>query len=330
LKTNAHCPGPRLILLAAVLFPLLVPAARGQNLTLLQPALYRRVLIPFYAYDNRPSSSQSYQDQFTAITNIAGEINFSGIESTPVSFQDVSAACAATQDATVTATATSLSVTGQVEIASSGSAFSSQDTGGAASWTGLSEIIVGFSIDRSFTYSLSVATTMNTNATETFPTAYAGLDTSGDSAVSLPNVVAYGALTVPGPQLLTAPSAGGTNTGVLAPGNYYFIARVHTASGVDSTSSPMSEHFLVAFNLSITYPPPQPPVITAFTPDSAGGFNLIWNAPQAGNYRVLSSTDLVAWSELIPAAAAPSGLNTNVVSATAGPGAAFFRIQYLP
>jgi hypothetical protein len=132
-----------------------------------------------------------------------------------------------------------------------------------------------------------------------------------------------------GGTFLTAPSASGTSTGVFTNGTYYFIARVHSMTYVDPDHSPMSEHFLVTFNLTVTYVP-QPPVIVAFTPNGTGAFNLVWNAPQPGNYRVLSSTNLIDWVETIPAAAWPSGLNTNTVNAIPGLGQGFFRIEYLP
>jgi hypothetical protein len=170
---------------------------------------------------------------------------------------------------------------------------------------------------------------MNTNATETVPIAVVGLDHNGDITAALPDIAAYGSITYPG-GAASAPSASGTNTGVFPAGTYYFIARVHSSSGVDTVNTPMAEHFLATFNLSVTYLPPQPPVITAFTPDGAGGFNLIWNAPQAGNYRVLSSTNLIDWAEAIPSAAQPTGLNTNAVSAFPASNAGFFRLEFLP
>jgi hypothetical protein len=320
------------ILLAAFLFALFVPAAGAQNLTLVFPSDARRVLIPFYANDSHGGGGGG---NFVAITNVAGAFNISDTEATPAADFYVSAACTASQNSIITATATNLSITGQVEISSAGTAviITGQPSGngeGSASWAGLSEMFIGFTIDRYFTYSLQATTTMNTNSTETVPMAYVGLSQYGDSATSLPEIVAYGSAAMFGGGIfLTAPSASGTNTGVFTAGTYYFIARVHSASSVDPDHSPMAEEFKTTFNLNVTYVP-QPPDRVAFTPNGTGAFNLVWNAPQPGNYRVLFSTNLTTWSELIPASAQPSGLNTNVVSAISGANRGFFRVQYLP
>ena len=306
------------IILAAFLFTLFAPAAGAQNLTL--PYESRRVLIPFYAHD---SHGADYQPNLSAYTNVAGVFNISETASTPSDDFYVSAGCTASQNSTITATATNLSITGQMEISASGSAVNSQLGGGYASWAGLSEMLSGFTIDRYFTYSLQATTTMNTNATESVPIAMVGLSAYGDSASSLPEIVAYGSITYPG-GVATAPSASGTNTGVLTAGTYYLVARVHSNSGVDADHSPMSEHFLVTFNLNVTYVP-QPPDRVAFTPNGTGAFNLVWNAPQPGNYRVLSSTNLIDWVEVIPSAAWPYGLNTNTINCHSR-----FRPRFLP
>ena len=323
-KILSLCPGK--IILAAFLFAISVPAADAQTLTLVFPSDARRVLIPFYASDTHGGA---YQPYFFAITNVAGTFDISDTESTSGSFFYVSAGCTASQNSTITSTATNLSITGQVEITSSGSAVSSQSGTGSASWAGLSEMFIGFTIDRYFTYSLQATTTMITNVTETVPMAYVGLAHYGDDSFSLPDIAAYGSAMKAGGTFLTAPSASGTSTGVFAAGTYYLVARVHSMTGVDSTHSPMSEHFLATFNLTVTYVP-QPPDRVAFTPNGTGAFNLGWNAPQPGNYRVLSSTNLIDWVEAIPAAAWPSGLNTNAVNAIPGLGQGFFRIEYLP
>ena len=329
-KIFGLCPGK--IILAAFLFTLFAPAAGAQNLTLIFPSDARRVLIPFGSSD---SHGGSYGDTFVAITNVAGAFNISGTVSTPGNYDFCGAHCTASQDSTITATATNLSITGQVEISSAGTAVNiegqpSGNGSGSASWAGLSEMFIGFTIDRYFTYSLQATTTMNTNSTETVPIAMVGLDHYGDAETSLPDIVVYGsAMQEGGGIFLTAPSASGTNMGVFTNGTYYFIARVHSASYVDPDHSPMSEHFLVTFNLTVTYVP-QPPDRVAFTPNGTGAFNLVWNAPQPGNYRVLSSTNLIDWVEAIPAAAWPSSLNTNAVSAIPGLGQGFFRIEYLP
>ena len=91
----------------------------------------------------------------------------------------------------------------------------------------------------------------------------------------------------------------------------------------------MTEHFLATFNLTVTYVP-QPPDKVTFTPNGTGAFNLEWNAPQPGNYRVLSSTNLINWVEAIPAATWPYGLNTNTVSSIPGSNRGFFRVEYVP
>jgi hypothetical protein len=322
-KTKILGLGPGKIILAAFLFTMFAPAAGAQNLTL--PYEYRRVLIPFYASD---SHGGPYQPLFVAVTNVAGTFNISDTESTPASDFYVSAACTASQNSTITATATNLSITGQVEISSSGSAVSSQLGAGYASWAGLSEMTIGFTIDRYFTYSLQATTTMNTNATEIDPMAYVGLDNDGDPATSLPGIVAYGSMTSPG-GVDTAPSASGTSTGVFTAGTYYLVARVHCETTVDPVNTPMADHFLATFNLTVIYVP-QPPDRVAFTPNGTGAFNLVWNAPQPGNYRVLSSTNLIDWVEAIPAAAWPYGLNTNVVSTIPGLNRGFFRVEYMP
>ncbi len=323
-KILGLCSGKTI--LTAFLLTILVPAAGAQTLTLVFPSDARRILLPFYASD---SHGGSYQPYFAAITNVAGTFDISDTESTPASFFYVSAACTASQNSTITSTATNLSITGQVEISSSGSAVSSESGAGSASWAGLSEMFIGFTIDSYFMYSLQATTTMLTNATDTVPMAYVGLDHNGDSGSSLPDIVAYGSLTDTGGIIHTAPSASGTNTGVFTAGTYYFIARVHSMTEVDPVNTPMTEHFLVTFNLTVTYVP-QPPDRVAFTPNGTGAFNLVWNAPQPGNYRVLSSTNLIDWVEAIPAAAWPYGLNTNTVNAIPGSGQGFFRVEYLP
>ena len=323
-KIFSRCPG--IIIPAVFLFALFAPAAEAQTLTLVFPSDARRVLIPFYASDTHGGP---YQPYFAAITNVAGVFNISDTESTPASDFYVSAACTASQNSTITSTATNLSITGQVEISSSGSAVSSQLGAGFATWTGLSEMFIGFTIDRYFTYSLQVTTTMNTNLTETVPIAMVGISDDGDSSSSLPDIAAYGGFMDPGGTFHTAPSASGTNTGVFTAGPYYFIARVHSQTSVDPTHSPMAEHFLATFNLTVTYVP-QPPDRVAFTPNGTGAFKLVWNAPQPGNYRVLSSTNLIDWVEAIPAAAWPYGLNTNAVSVIPGANRGFFRVEYMP
>jgi hypothetical protein len=310
--------------LAACLGTTLVSAARAQNLT--TPYESRRVLIPFYASD---SHGGTYQPLLSATTNDTGAFDYSFTASTPDSFFYVSAGCTASQDSTITATATNLSITGQLEISSSGSAVNSQAGGGYASWAGLSEIVSGFTIDQPFTYSLQVTTSMLTNETETVPTAMVGISDDGDSGSGLPDILAYGSTVDTGGTAHVAPSASGTSTGVFSNGTYYLVARVHSNSGVDADHSPMSEHFLATFNLTVSYLPPQPPVITAFTADGTGAFNLAWNAPQPGNYRVVSSTNLLDWIESLPSASYPAGANTNLFPGSAV-GGVFFRVQYLP
>jgi hypothetical protein len=325
MKTKIFNCGPGRILLATVLFAWFVPLAEAQNLTLILGSQARRVLNSLVSFDSHGGTYSSPNPY--AITNVAGPFNVSDTESTPGSDFYVSAAITASQNSTITSTSTNLSVTGQVEISASGSAVDSQAGIGSALWSGtLSEMFIGFTIDRSFTYSLTVSTVMNTNSSETVPIAMAGLDDSGDE---WPDLVAYGSMAYPG-GVDTAPSASGTSTGVFTKGTYYFIARVHADSGVQPSTSPTAEYFLATFNLSVNYLPPQPPVITAFTPNSLNGFQLTWNAPQAGNYRIVSSADLTTWTELIPSSAQPSGLNTNTVSAISGSGQDFFRIEYLP
>ena len=322
-KIFSLCPGK--IILSAFLLTISVLTADAQTLTLQFPSAARRVLIPFYAND---SHGGGYSDTFATFTNVAGAFNISGTESTPNNFDFCGADCTASQDSIITATATNLSITGQVEISSSGSAVSSQFGSGAASWAGLSEMFIGFTIDRYFTYSLQATTTMNTNLTETVPIAMVGISDQGDSSSGLPDILAYGSADLYG-TIYTAPSASGTNTGVFTAGTYYIVARVHSMTSVDPLNSPMTEHFLATFNLTVTYVP-QPPDKVAFTPNGTGAFNVVWNAPQPGNYRVLSSTNLIDWVEVIPSTAWPYGLNTNTVSAISGSNRGYFRVQYLP
>ena len=141
------------IILATFLFTLFAPAAGAQPLTL--PNEYRRVLNSLFVTGPYGSSN------FETDTNVAGSFNVSNTQSTPGFYPDISVASTALQNSTITATPTSLSVTGQVEISSSGSVFGLA----SASRTSLSEMVIGFTIDRYFTYSLQVTTTMNTNAT---------------------------------------------------------------------------------------------------------------------------------------------------------------------
>jgi hypothetical protein len=313
------------IILPIFLIPLFIPATDAQTLTVQYQFTDRRVINNFYASD---SHGGAYQPYFVAFTNVDGTFNFSDTESAPIGFYYVSASSTASQNSTIASTATNLSITGQMEISASGSAVADMSGEGAASWSDLSEMIVGFTVDRPFTYSLQVTTTMSTNSAETVPVAVAGIDDHGDVVASLPDIVAYGGMAYPG-GFATTPSASGTGTGVLTNGTYYFIARVHSESLVNPNNTPAAEEFAVTFNLNVAYAP-QAPVIVAFAPNGAGAFNLIWNAPQAGNYRVLSSTNLTTWSELIPAAAQPLGLNTNAISAIPSSDQGFFRIEYLP
>jgi hypothetical protein len=324
-KIFGLCPGK--IILAAFLFTISVPAADAQTLTLQLSNQARRVLDEMFSNDTHHGGYTG--PLFAAFTNVAGAFDASDTETTPNGNDFVGAHCTALQNSIITATATSLSVTGQVEISSSGTAVENMSGEGSAIWEGLSEVDFSFVIDKPFTYSLQATTTLNTNLLETVPIALVGLGKNSDGTIELPDLAAYGSLTSPGGTIYTAPSASGTSSGVLSAGTYYFVARVHSYSSVDPIHSPASEDFTTSFNFTVTYVP-QPPDKVAFTPNGTGAFNLVWNAPQPGNYRVLSSTNLIDWVEAIPAAAWPYGLNTNAVNAIPGSGQGFFRVEYLP
>jgi hypothetical protein len=122
--------GPGKIILAAFLFTILVPKADAQTLTLLLSAQARRVINHLVSFDSHYGTYLGPLS--TALTNGTGAFNVSDTESTPVGDYYVAVANTALQDSTIAATATSLSVTGHVEISCSGSATSSQAGSGSA------------------------------------------------------------------------------------------------------------------------------------------------------------------------------------------------------
>ena len=314
-KILGLCPGK--FILTALLLGAFLPAAKAQTISLYAPT--RDTVNDLYSAD---SISGPYLNTYPGdATNDVGAFHVSDTSVTPGWQHLVGAQSTCLQDSLITASATSLSVTGQVQMTGSGGVGMVDGNSGSASWLGYSRVTVSFNLDQPFNYSLQASTLFVTNLIELAPAAYLVLSRAG-----YPDVAAFGNSRHPG---YTSLPAAGTSSGVLPAGSYSFHAEASESGGVDFIHSPTAENYFVSFTLTVT-PVPQPPVIMAFTPNGAGAFNLTWNAPQAGNYRVLSSTDLAAWSELIPSSARPSGLNTNAVSAIPVSNLGFFRVEYLP
>ena len=315
MKIFSRCPGK--IMLTALLLSAFLPTAKAQTISQVSPT--RDTVNDFSSYD---SIYGPYFNTYPGdATNGVGVFHASDTSVTPGGQHFVGAQSSCLQDSLITASATSLSVTGHVQMTGSGGVSMVDGNSGSASWLGYSRVTVSFNLDKPFNYSLQASTLFVTNQIELAPAAYLVL-----SRNQYPDVAAFGNSRHAG---YTSLPAAGTSSGVLPAGSYTFHAEASESGGVDFIHSPTAENYFVSFTLTVT-PVPQPPVITAFIPNGTGAFNLIWNAPQAGNYRVLSSTDLTAWSELIPSSARPSGLNTNVVSAITGSNQGFFRVEYLP
>jgi hypothetical protein len=102
------------------------------------------------------------------------------------------------------------------------------------------------------------------------------------------------------------------NGGATLAGNYSY----------DSSST-------ITFTLTVSQNNLLAPVITSFTPSLAGSYQLGWTAPQDGNYRIMSSPDLVNWSEAVSSASYSAGANVNLVDAVTDSNTGFYRVEYL-
>jgi hypothetical protein len=316
------------VLLAVLLGTNFPPATHAQTLTLVPTVLQRTVFNNLVSFDSHHGNYIG--PRFSAESDAAGPFVASDTESTPADDFYVSASNTASQDSTITATDDSLSIVGQLAITCSCTAVQTQNGEGSAIWPGIqADLHCGFVFALPFSYSLKATTQLNASMLDTACTAMVGISDAGVETTSLPNLVAYGSVMFPGGTDHAALS-GGTSTGILPAGRYYFIARVHSATTVEPKDSPVTEAFAASFVLTATAVPPQPPAIVALKSTGAGNFDLVWKAFQPGNYRVQTSADLGAWSELLPAAPRASGLNTNAVGTVAVPGAGFYRIEYLP
>ena len=316
---------PFFLRVARLVLPVLVvgwlmPTAGAQQITVKFPDPSSKVENPLvacydgcltFAFDSRTNNSSGFH------TASSQSVSYAGLQVTNV----------ARQDATISTTAAGLTITGKVEV----SCFAANSqVAASAIWDGIeSSLVLAFSSDHPMAYSIQATTDFITSPLEYSAIAMTGLSSGGYSGVHLPDLVAFGRLAIPS-AAETAPTASGTANGILPAGTYYFEARAHSASYVDPGHPDASEHFLAAFDLNVTNVPPQPPLITGLSASEANGFNLVWTAFQSGRYRVLASPDLGAWSEWVPAAVAPSGLNTNAVSAAIGPRTGFYRVEYLP
>jgi hypothetical protein len=305
------------IILPVLLLAAFIPAASAQTIFLYAPSRD--------TVNNLSSGDSDYGPYFNtypgASTNNVGAFYASNTSATPAGQHFVGAQCTCLQDSLITASATSLSVTGLVQVTGSGGVSMVDGKSGSASWLAYSRVSVSFNLDKPFSYSLQATTLFVTNLIELAPTAYLVLTRAG-----YPDVAVFGNSRQTG---YTPGPPAGTNSGILPAGSYGFRAEAIESGGVDFIHSPTAENYFVSFTLNIS-PVPQPPVIAALTANGAGTFLLTWNAPQAGNYRVMSSTNLVNWNEYIPSASRPSGANTNSVNVLPGSSCGFFRIQYLP
>jgi hypothetical protein len=317
-KMKTICSYVKESILPVLLLAAFIPAACAQTIFQVSPTRD--------TYNSLASGDSTYGPYFNsysgAYTNDVGAFYASDTSVTPAGQHFVSAQSSCLQDSLITASATSLSVTGVVQMtASGGASFLDGIPAGEASWYGYSRVSVSFSIDKPFSYSLQASTLFVTNLTELAPTAYMVLTRAG-----YPDVAAFGNSRQSG---YTPGPPSGTSSGILPAGLYGFRAEAIDSSGVDPFHSPTAENYFVSFTLTVTYVP-QPPGNVALTPKGAGTFLLIWNAPQAGNYRVMSSTNLTDWTEYIPVASRPSGPNTNTVNVIPGSSRGYFLIQYLP
>jgi len=316
MKTTCACI--KEIILPVLLLAAFIPAASAQTISL--GATTRDT------WNSLASGDSIYGPYFNSYsgdsTNDVGAFHASDTSVTPAGQHFVGAQSSCLQDSLITASATSLSVTGVVQMtASGGASFLDGNPAGEASWYGYSRVSVSFSIDKQFSYSLQASTLFVTNLVELAPTAYMVLTRAG-----YPDVAVFGNSRQAG---YTPGAPAGTSSGILPAGLYGFHAEAIESGGVDPFHSPTAENYFVSFTLTVTYVP-QPPGNVALTPNGAGTFLLVWNAPQAGNYRVMSSTNLTDWLEYIPAASRPSGPNTNTVNVIPGSSCGYFRIQYLP
>jgi hypothetical protein len=307
--------------LSACLLLAAVNAAQAQ-LTLDIPT--RDVYQDFHSDD---SHSGNYANTFPgASTNGLGLFSVNQVDSSPGWQTLVSATATCLQNSTISTSATSLSVTGQLQVSGSGSASQNQALeSGSASWLDYSRVQISFTITQPFNYSLQANTTLLTNALALAPSAFVAFG-HASTFLSNPDLALYGSSKI---YHFAAPSTGGSNSGVLPAGAYAFRAECGESGGLDPSHSPTAENFAANFTLNVTIVP-QPPVIMTLTPAGPGTFLLTWTAPQSGSYRVLSSTNLVDWSEYIAPATKSSGVNTNTVNLLPGSPQGFFRIQYLP
>jgi hypothetical protein len=309
------------ILLSALLLLAMDIGSHAQTLTL--NLAYRAMQNDFASGD--AFAGTYYSSYPGAFDNTNGVFNVNDVESSPSAQQLVSAQGTSLLNSTISASATSLNVTGQLQATTTCTATSNNGAESGYDWSSYSKVDITFQIDQPFAYSLQAATSQSRNgsrnAADPNATAFVELGHANNFA----DIAAYGNSVT---YHYTAPTTGGTNMGILPAGNYEFHAQVFQSDEVQSDNSG-SENYTASFTLNVTTLP-QPPAIVALTPNGAGTFLLAWNAPVTGNYRVMSSTNLTDWLEYIPAASRPSGPNTNTVNVIPGSSAGYFRIQYQP
>ena len=301
----------------AALLAVCIPTANAQTLTLAGP-----VRIAQNALSSGDSLAGPFSSSSPTITSgNAGALSIRQDERTPASQTFLNVATTVAQDSTVTATSTQLHASGLLRLGISGSANLDQfGFGGSASWTLTTTMEFSFSIDQPFAYVLT-ATTSRPVAGDLAPSAFVGLGGSRDRT----SIGAFGSSS----QWGVGASDAGTFGGILPAGAYALSALAQSSSESTRTGSPISEEFTVSFTLDVTTIP-QPLVTVTLAPDGPGLFQLKWDAPQAGVYRILFSSNLKDWTEYTPAATWPAGLNKVPVNVGPGGDLGFFRIQYLP
>ena len=114
-----------------------------------------------------------------AFNNTNGLFNVNDGESTPPAQQLVNAQGTSLLNSTISASATSLSVTGQLQASLAGTGTTVNGAGAAADWSSYSQVDITFTIDQPFSYSLQATTSQNRNVADQNSTAFVALGHSG-------------------------------------------------------------------------------------------------------------------------------------------------------
>jgi hypothetical protein len=229
------------------------------------------------------------------------------------------------QNSTISSTSTNLTINGAINYSAGFSGSGSPDdfnVRGVTYGLSASYFYARFIIDQPFAFSL------NLNGSASFDCNVGGAGGPGAYIQLTGGAVNY--------QIYPVENGGQisiTNNSILPAGDYQLQGQVGDTEGFDVGSVGdfnYNASASISFALSVT--PVQtvaPPVINSLTPSSPGVYQLVWTAPQAGNYRVLSSPDLLNWSESISTASYTAGSNTNLVNAVS-PSTGYYRLEFFP